>query len=158
MNIMMTIVVSLLLAVSATLTCWAGEMDQETLESDRFLAPFAKLEPERLLLIGASWLTSEDGRQDPEFGIKLIHMAAYKGHVPAQDQLGKMYDGGFWVSKDKTEAAKWFRKAGGAGSTNAQFRLGQMFLKGEGAAKDPEESVKWFRMAAEHGHVDAQLA
>ena len=55
------------------------------------------------------------------------------------------------VTKDSTEAAKWFRKAAEQGITQSQLNLGIACHKGDGVPKDDNEAIKWFRMAAIQG-------
>ena len=60
------------------------------------------------------------------------------------------------VSKDKTEAARWYRKSAEQGNVHAQFILGTMYDRGEGLHQDDAEAMKWYRKAAEQGHASAQ--
>ena len=60
------------------------------------------------------------------------------------------------MTKDLTEAVKWFRKAADQGNAEGQYNLGVRYLQGEGVAKDATEGVKWFRMAAEQGNSEGQ--
>ena len=66
------------------------------------------------------------------------------------------YYGRNGVSKDYTEAVKWYRKAAEQGHSNAQNYLGDCYFYGQGVAKDYTEAVKWYRKAAEQGHSNAQ--
>ena len=54
-------------------------------------------------------------------------------------------------------AAKWFRRAAGAGHAEARFKLGSMYAKGEGVSQDYTEAAKWYRKAAEQGNAKAQF-
>ncbi len=51
---------------------------------------------------------------------------AEKGDALAQSKLGFMYAEGKGVTKDYTEALKWYRKAVAQGEVYAQFNLGVM--------------------------------
>lgn len=82
--------------------------------------------------------------------------AAEQGKPEAQTDLGIMYATGDGVSKDPTEAAKWFRKAAEQGFARAQNNLGVMYEGGNGVPQDNVEAVKWFRAAAEQGFARAQ--
>lgn len=74
----------------------------------------------------------------------------------AANGLGLMYANGNGVSKNATEAVKWYRKAAEQGYAPAQSNLGVMYTKGEGVPKDSAEAVKWYRRAAEQGLAPAQ--
>jgi hypothetical protein len=63
----------------------------------------------------------------------------------------------FGVTKNYSEAEKWFRKAAEQSNTSAQFQLGLMYFQGDGVTKNYTEAVNWFRKAAEQGDVSAQV-
>lgn len=88
----------------------------------------------------------------------LCREEAERGNARAQVALGAMYHDGEVVSKDFTEALRWFRKAAEQGLVDAQCNLGLMYAFGEGVAKDSVEAVHWFRKAAEQGNALAQVA
>lgn len=75
----------------------------------------------------------------------------------AQYRTGLRFLHGSGVQEDKTEAAKWYRKAAEQGHALAQFNLGVMYSTGEGVPEDDVEAVKWYRKAAEQGIPLAQL-
>lgn len=101
-----------------------------------------------------SWIGSDLENQDIEF--KLNSFAAEKGDAEAQFNLGLMYDFGEGVTKNESQAVKWYRKAAEQGNAYAQYNLGVSYTDGTGVAKDDCEAVKWFRKAAEQGVVKAQ--
>ncbi len=82
---------------------------------------------------------------------------AEKGDAAAQVNVGVSYDTGMGVTKDPTEALKWFHKAAEQGNAPAQYILGEKYDFGQNISKDPIEAVKWYRKAAEQGHVPAQF-
>ena len=53
-----------------------------------------------------------------------------------------MYAEGQGVSRDHTEAAKWYRMSAEQGNGPAQARLGQLYLRGEGVPEDLAEAGK----------------
>lgn len=63
---------------------------------------------------------------------------------------------GYYIGKDYTDAAKWFKKAAEQGYAGAQYNLGIMYAKGEGVSQSEAEAVKWFERAAEQGVAEAQ--
>jgi hypothetical protein len=58
--------------------------------------------------------------------------------------------------KNKTKAAKLFRKSAEQGHASAQFNLGVMYETGQGVPEDKAEATKWIRKAAEQGDEDAK--
>jgi TPR repeat protein len=56
--------------------------------------------------------------------------------------------------KDRTEAAKWFRKAAEQNHAAAQAVLGYLYERGDGVKADPAEAAKWYRKAAEQNNSD----
>ena len=58
--------------------------------------------------------------------------------------------------KNKTKAAKLFRKSAEQGHVSAQFNLGVMYETGQGVPEDKAEAIKWIRKAAEQGDEDAK--
>jgi TPR repeat protein len=85
-----------------------------------------------------------------------LRALADKGDVEAQYKLGTTYDEGLGVSKDYTEAFKWFSLAAEQGHAHSQFRVGDMYVSGDGVAKNDGEAVKWFHKSAEQGLGNAQ--
>ncbi|MEZ4528027.1 MAG: tetratricopeptide repeat protein [Desulfobacterales bacterium] len=77
-----------------------------------------------------------------------IREAAEDGDIAAQFQLGIMYYEGEGISKDYTEAAKWFRKAAENGHGGAQCYMGFMYDLGEGGIK--------IRLKQKNGTANAQ--
>ena len=69
-----------------------------------------------------------------------------------------MYQTGRGVTKNDTEAVKWFSKAAEQGHTGGQYFLAGMYEKGIGVREDKGEAVNWYRKAARQGHPLAQKA
>jgi len=80
------------------------------------------------------------------------------GDANAQYFLGNMYQTGRGVTKNDTEAVKWFSKAAEQGHTGGQYFLAGMYEKGIGVREDKGEAVNWYRKAARQGHPLAQKA
>ena len=74
----------------------------------------------------------------------------------AQNNLGVMYALGKGVTRNFTEAEKWYRLAAAQGNVKAQLSLGLIYEKGYGVAKNSAESIKWYRLAAYQGNAAAQ--
>ncbi len=73
-----------------------------------------------------------------------------------QNRLGLQYATGDGVSRDCSEAVKWFRKAAALGYDRAQNNLGVCYDRGTGITENDEEAAKWFRKAAAQGNAEAQ--
>ena len=61
------------------------------------------------------------------------------------------------VPRDRSEAAKWFRKAAEQGGASAQYFLGRACWSGDGVPQDQAEAMKWFRLAAAQDLPEAQV-
>jgi uncharacterized protein len=59
-----------------------------------------------------------------------------------------MYIQGLGVTRDYTEAIRWFSMAANQGDGLAQAKLALMFQDGEGTPRDYVQSYKWFGLAA----------
>ncbi len=81
---------------------------------------------------------------------------AGKGDAEAQYILGVCYDNGRGVTKDESEAVKWYRKAADQNNALAQYTLGVCYDNSQGVTKDESEAVKWYRKAAEQNLPEAQ--
>ena len=82
--------------------------------------------------------------------------AAQKGYVPAQYNLGAMYEKGHGVPRDYSAAVKWYQKAADQGHPTAQFNLGVMYNKGRGIQKDYAKALMWYRKAANQADLSAE--
>ncbi len=94
--------------------------------------------------------------EDLKIAFKCFRAAAERGYADAQFQLGKMYDSGTGVSKDRDEAAKWFLKAAEQGHAHAQCCLCLFY----DVLPDDENKTKrfqWLRDSAENNCAIAQL-
>jgi hypothetical protein len=105
-----------------------------------------------ILLLAAAPLSAQTNQSVQELKVN-----AEKGDAKAQYTLGLCYHEGQGVTKDYSEAVKWFRKAAEQGFADAQFTLGSEYRKGEGVSKNIAEAVKWFRKAAEQNSAEAQF-
>ena len=94
------------------------------------------------------------GWQKEDFYVEFIFycLASVLGSDIAQNNFGWMYDNGYGVSKDYSEAVEWYRKAAEQGNARGQTRLGLMYIYGYGVLKDYAEAIKWFRKAVEQGY------
>ena len=79
--------------------------------------------------------------------------AAEAGHPQAQFNVGWHYKNGKGVPKDLAQAAKWWRKAAGAGYPAAQYSLGFDCLD----VIPADEALRWTQLAADNGLQNAQV-
>src|SRR5262249_22101176 len=77
-----------------------------------------------------------------------LKAAADAGDATAQCYLGERLMIGKDISKDRAQAAAWFRKAAERGLAYAQNRLGWAYEKGEGVPESRDLAVEWIRKAA----------
>ena len=89
--------------------------------------------------------------------MKLLWLSpAERGDAASQTDLGMMYEKGWGVPQDASEAVKWHRKAAEQGLTVAQYGLASIYHKGHVLPQDHAERAKWLREAAEQGMAEAQ--
>ena len=67
-----------------------------------------------------------------------------------------MYDNGQGVTKDESEAVKWFRKAAEQDVAAAQFNLALKYFHGKGVPKDYTESYKWLLLCSAQNYEKAK--
>lgn len=90
-------------------------------------------------------------------GLEPLRRAANLGSPQAQAYLGLIYrDGKSGVSKDLTEARRWYERAAAGGDITAMHAVGLMHFNGEGGPKNLTSAAQWFRRAAEMGSSDSQ--
>ena len=82
--------------------------------------------------------------------------AAEQGNADVQYDLGRNYDGGYFLPQNKTKAAYWYTKAAEQGHTDAQFFLGLLYHKGVGVETDRAKARYWYTKAAEQGSKAAK--
>lgn len=83
---------------------------------------------------------------------------AESGDVHAQSYLGYMYYVGQGVTRDYTEAVRWYRKAAEKGDRDAQYNLAVAYAFGQGVKKDMQQAARWYLKAAEQGHAAAEYS
>jgi hypothetical protein len=71
--------------------------------------------------------------------------------------IGDAYYYGHGVSRDYTEAARWYRRAAENSNAMAQSTLGDIYYYGRGVPQDFVEAALWWQLAAEQGVAVAQL-
>jgi TPR repeat protein len=66
-----------------------------------------------------------------------------------------MYDYGYGVEQNYSEAAKWYRKSIEQGNAGAQNNLGVLYQYGYGVPQSRQEAIKWYKEAARQGNETA---
>lgn len=86
-----------------------------------------------------------------------LRLAAERGDADAAWLMGKQYANGRGVTRDDSEAARWYRVAAEQDDPLAQHKLGKMYADGVGVSQDFVEAARWFRLVAEQGDAEAQI-
>ena len=97
-------------------------------------------------------------KQNYAEALRWYRMAAEKGHLESQNDIGMFYVMGMGVKQDVAEGLRWLRKAADKGHPTAQRNLGVMYVQGMGLPQDREEGIRWLRKAAAQGDDDAKDA
>jgi TPR repeat protein len=95
-------------------------------------------------------ITQADGLFD--FQMKL----AKKGNAEAQFKVGEMYETGFGVKKDMTEARNWINKSAAQGNENAGFKLLYWDVEKNGLKGGNKAKVENLKAKAKEGNPQAQ--
>jgi uncharacterized protein len=69
-----------------------------------------------------------------------------------------MYDNGFCVERDLTQAAKWHEQAAYNGDVYSRYRYAGMCYNGIGVERNFEKAFQWYEDAAKQGYVYAQYS
>lgn len=126
-----------------------------------------KLDPERDLIpasqyaLGVRMVQGIEAEKNIQYGMKLIEIAAERGHVKAQIQIADLYYKGTQLSEEIPQnlekARQWFLIAASDGNNFvAQQRLGEMYEYGDGVIKNLTKAMDWYRIAAEQGDAISQ--
>ena len=70
--------------------------------------------------------------------------------------VGAFYLCGIGVTKDYSEAKRWFEKAAAAGHAYAMIQLGGLYRDGLGVTKSVADARTWYQKAADAGNADAK--
>ena len=102
------------------------------------------------LIISFSTIVQADGLFD--FQMKL----AQKGNAEAQFKVGEMYETGFGVKEDMTEARNWITKAADQGHETAGFKLLYWDIEKNGINDANKGKLEALRAKAKEGNGQAQ--
>ena len=84
--------------------------------------------------------------------------AADMGNCDAMVNLGLLYQDGYGVEQNESQAVHWFTQAAQLGDDAAQFNLGLAYAEGSGVEKNWELAAKWWQRAAAQDNKDATYA
>ena len=91
--------------------------------------------------------------REPITALALYLLAAAKGDLAAQNNLGELYETGAepGLERDPRRAALWYEDAARGGFAIAQFNLGRLFAAGSGVDYDPVAARFWLGKAEQGG-------
>ena len=90
--------------------------------------------------------------------LQYFTMAAERGHVESQFELGQMYARALGTPQRFDEAAKWYESAAQRGHARAQFNLAFMVAHGQGVEESLLKSYEWYRISFLSGYALAKQA
>ncbi len=79
------------------------------------------------------------------------------GNVAAMTDLGHIYDYGWGVPQDYSQARPWYEKAAASGNAVALADLGRLYERGHGVPQDYAQARKWYEKAAAAHSTPAML-
>jgi uncharacterized protein len=92
----------------------------------------------------------QDQRETSNYGEarRLCEKAANLHFSPGAYCMGQIYDHGWGVSQDLSQAAKWYNEAANMGLAVAALRVGEMYWKGEGFKQDKISAYEFIYLAS----------
>lgn len=90
-----------------------------------------------------------------EKAVELLTVAANRGDVQSQFDLGICYRQGEGVEVSIPTAMEWYRKAIDQGHSGAMLNMGILYENGIGVAVDKEKALSYYLMSAEKENKDA---
>lgn len=94
--------------------------------------------------------------KDPIDAVKLLTLAAEKGHGFAQCMLGKCYLKGQGIDRDPKLATHWFNQAALQGIAEAEYELGMCYRDGNGVTSNLKTALDLIQRASNKNYMDAQ--
>ncbi|WP_455218584.1 tetratricopeptide repeat protein [Kaarinaea lacus] len=88
--------------------------------------------------------------------LALLQREANAGNSEAQFQLGRMYDSGDKLERDRQKAITWYTSAANQGHAESQYRLAIAYLYGIGVTRNAANGENWLTKAAQQNHVVAK--
>lgn len=94
--------------------------------------------------------------EDIQQAIHWYRVAANRGDLFSQTELGVMLQRGIGSPVDLGQARDWYRRAAGEGYLPAIVLLASLYSHGKGVPEDRDEAVRLLKPAAEQGYAPAQ--
>ncbi len=114
-------------------------------------------DPEAETILALAYHSAVLLKNDEAEALRLLHHAAGKKFVAAEESLGIFYAAGIGMAEPNPgEALTWYRKAAQHGSVDAATNIATMYATGDGVPRDMDAAIPWFRQAAEAGGATAQ--
>jgi TPR repeat protein len=88
--------------------------------------------------------------------LALLQREANAGNSEAQFQLGRLYDTGEKLERDRKKAITWYTSAANQGHAESQYRLAIAYLYGIGVARNAANGENWLTNAAKQNHPVAK--
>lgn len=92
-----------------------------------------------------------------EEALKEFNYLADKGYAPGMYELGKLYEGGYGVTKNYRKAADLYQQAVKKRHVDSMFALAVLYDEGKGVKLDKQMAVSLFKQAAEKNMPAAQF-
>ena len=108
-----------------------------------------------LLLITLAFLLPAIAQADGLFDFQM--KLAKKGNAEAEYKVGEMYETGFGVKEDMTEAMSWITKAANKGHETAGFKLLYWDIEKNGVTASNKEKLEALKVKAKEGNPQAQF-
>jgi uncharacterized protein len=115
--------------------------------------------PEAQTLLALAYHAGVLLRKDDVEATRLLHQAADRGYMAAEESLGIFSETGIGMEGGRpapADALNWYKKAAQQGSIDAATDIALLYANGKGVTRDSEQAVAWFRRAAEGGDASAQ--
>lgn len=114
-------------------------------------------DPEAQTMLALAYHAGVLLKQDDAQALRLLHSAADRGSLAAEESLGIFSETGVGLEQPAlADALGWYRKAAAQGSLDAATNIALMYANGKGVTRDISQAVTWFRRAAEGGDASAQ--
>lgn len=86
-----------------------------------------------------------------------VEQAAAQNYAPAISSIGLLYERGYGVTQDFTEAKHWYKKAANhkKNPVIAMFALSKLYSEGNGVEKDDKQAMEWLEKACALNTLDS---
>ncbi len=113
--------------------------------------------PPAIRELGGKFLYGAGGKKDVEKGIGLLQQAASLSDAEAKYLLGRAYDFGELVTKNRKLAVNYYKDAADNGSAAAHSNYGLALFNGSGVERDLDAAEYHFNTALEMGELQGAI-